>query len=1064
MKGFLRCIVSIISISLCLVYSFQTFGQASVVSGSITTSKTNYSPGIGNNRLLVVSVTNETNNNARTVTSITWGGQALTFAVSRNNGGAGSDDLRAEIWYLNEAGINAAAANCNNFIVNWSGAVTNETFAAYTLKDVDQTTPVATTGSAAPAANSTTVTLSSVAVGINDIVCYASATRANSNHSPATGYTEHSDQVVGATTALATASKQITVAGNETPLATWSVSDQILIAGVVINGVAATGSFTYYSRNATAGGNWNSNTSWTTNSDGSGGPLSGGTWPRRQDNVVVLSGHTITIDATDDNKSCGVSPDGLARSNIGAGGGFGFNGSNLAMFYQTGDITINGTVSVIGGINMMVEGYTHITATGTFSLTSYLVNIGYLEADASSTLTTLDDLTITGNSITIINTNSTTADDLNIDFTNASLCGTGTSTLLNSGGSAINYTNSATINQICATFTVNCSGGGCSGFPVVGTGSFTSGNTGPGGVGNSTTNKLWLMANQLVYTDAGTTLATDNQTVQQWNDLSGNTRNASELTNKPTLRTNIVNGFPVIRYDNTDRLLSTGLTTANSASVYVVAQYTSLPPSNPGLIQGSPSGLGFDTGPTNKCLGMWVNSTGTPWGRIVQTNNTQVNIPQVTGLSVSTFFTLSNIISSSSLTVNQYVNNTISGSIAYDGTLKSWTDFGIGRQGTETWNGDISEVIVYNVDLNMAQRAIVSNYLAAKYATTLSAPNDLYTMDNVGNGNFDYEVAGIGQATDGSNHKDARGPGIVRMTSQSPSSLSNDEYLIWGHNNATLLSNLIDVDGTIIEERITRVWRLSETGDVGSVAVSFDISSLTGSPIGANLRLLIDRDGDGFADNDVTPISGGTFTGDIITFTGVNFQSGDRFTLGNTDLSNPLPIELISFSATAEQSEVKLTWSTASEFNNDYFTVQRSQDVEKWQDVIEISAAGNSNERIDYETTDGVPFSGISYYRLKQTDFDGKYSYSYVRRVEINPVFQLKVYPNPSSGNFQISTGFEIQPGDVKLTNLLGQSIPITTEADCSSMIVSLGSVSTGIYFLQVNRSYWKQTVRVVVE
>ncbi len=1033
----------------------ESISQASVVSGSVSTSKTSYTVGAGKNRLIIVAVSQE-RNPLGTVSSITWGGQPLTLARAHSS----ATFLRGEIWYLNEAGISAARGSCSyNFVVTWSAGPTNEVFTAFTLKDIDQTTPVAAVNSAE--ASATNLATGNIAVGINDLVVYASASTSNKTHTPAASYTEQSDQIIGGGggTSMATATRAITIGGTENPTATWSGGAGGLInVGVAFNGITSTSSTTYYSRNATLGGIWDSPNSWTLNSDGSGGPLSSGVWPDRTDNVVISIGHTITINATDDNKSCGVSPDGLALSNVGP-----FTSSNIAMFYQTGDITISGTLSVTG-IEMLVAGYTHVLTGGTFSLASNLVNVGYLEADASSTLSSLDDLVLTGSSTAIINTNSTSTDDLIIDHTDATLCGIGAATLQNGAGSQVTYANSATVNQICTTFTVNCTGGGCSGFPVTGTGNGTTGNTGPGGVGNSTTNKLWLMANQLVYTDAGTTLATDNQTVQQWNDLSGNTRNASELTNKPTLRTNIVNGFPVIRYDNTDRLLSTGLTTANSASVYVVAQYTSLPPSNPGLIQGSPSGLGFDTGPTNKCLGMWVNSAGTPWGRIVQTNNTQVNIPQVTGLSVSTFFTLSNIISSSSLTVNQYVNNTISGSIAYDGTLKSWTDFGIGRQGTETWNGDISEVIVYNVDLNMAQRALVSNYLAAKYATTLSAPNDLYTMDNVGNGNFDYEVAGIGQATDGSNHKDARGPGIVRMTSQSPSSLSNDEYLIWGHNNATLLSNLIDVDGTIIEERITRVWRLSETGDVGSVAVSFDISSLTGSPIGSNLRLLIDRDGDGFADNDVTPINGGTFTGDIITFTGVNFQSGDRFTLGNTDLSNPLPIELLSFSALAEHIEVKLKWSTASEFNNDYFTVQRSQDVEKWQDVIEISAAGNSNERIDYETTDGLPFSGISYYRLKQTDFDGKYSYSYVRRVEINPVFQLKVYPNPSSGNFQISTGFEIQPSDVRLTNLLGQPVPITMEAYGSSMIVSLGSVSTGIYFLQVNRGYWKQTVRVVVE
>lgn len=1055
-----RSLISLLIVAIGFASSTPAFGQASVVSGSVTTSKTSYTVGLGKNRLLVVAVTGEAGT-IGTITSITWGGQNLTQARTQASGTA----LRTDIWYLNEAGISAARSSCSyNFVVTWSSAPTNEVFAALTLKDVDQAAPVANVNSAQSGAAQTRNT-GNIAVGLNDILVYASSSNSNRTHTPPGSYTEQSDQIIAGGTSMATATRAITVAGNENPTATWTAPDsQLINVGVGFNGVAATNVVTYYSRNTTSGGNWDDANSWTLNSDGSGGPLSSGVWPTRSDHVVILAGHTVTINATDDNKQCGVSPDGLVRSNIGAGGGVGFNGSNLAMFYQTGDITINGTLTVTGGINMMVEGYTHITSTGTFTLTSYLVNIGYLEADASSTLTTLDDLSITGNSITIINTNSTTADDLNIDFTDAFLCGTGTSTLLNSAGSAINYTNSATVNQICTTFTVNCSGGGCSGFPVTGTGIGGTANTGPGGVGNATTNKLWLMANQGVYINAGTTLAVDNQTVQQWNDQSGNARHATEATNKPTYRTSIVNGQPAIRFDATDRLLSTGLTTANSASVYVVAQYSSLPSSNPGLVHGAPSGLGFSGTPTDKVIGMWVENTNLPWGRIVQSNNTQINIPKVSSLSASTFFVLSNIISASALNVSQYVNNVISGSVAYDGTMRSWTDFGIGRQGTETWFGDISEVVVYNTALNAAQRAIVSNYLSAKYATTLSVGNDLYTMDNAGNGNFDFEVAGIGQAADGTNHKDAKGPGIVRMVIQSPSSLANDEYLLWGHDNATLLSNLIDVDGTIIEERLTRVWRVSESGDVGSVALSFDISSLTGSPLGPNLRLLIDRDGDGFADNDVTPIGGGTFSGDIIIFTGVNLQNGDRFTLGNTDLSNPLPVELVAFTAEALDAEVTLRWTTASEVNNDYFAVQRSQDAESWEEVTRVEGAGTTSEKHTYETVDGLPYTGVSYYRLKQTDFDGRFTYSAVQRVEIRDPYYLKVYPNPTSGTFTVATGFELEPGNVRLRNMLGQEIPVQFISNGSSNTLQPQILSPGVYILQIQKGYWSRSVRLIIE
>ena len=142
-------------------------------------------------------------------------------------------------------------------------------------------------------------------------------------------------------------------------------------------------------------------------------------------------------------------------------------------------------------------------------------------------------------------------------------------------------------------------------------------------------------------------------------------------------------------------------------------------------------------------------------------------------------------------------------------------------------------------------------------------------MDDNGNGDFDFEVAGIGQASDGSNHLDAQGSSIVRMWN--PSALGNSEFLIWGHDN-TLLTNTSTaigtaVDGTVIEERVSRIWRLTETGDVGTVSVSFDFSPFD-DPLGSNLRLLIDRDGDGFADNDVTPISGSS-SGTTVVFSNV---------------------------------------------------------------------------------------------------------------------------------------------------------------------------------------------------
>ncbi len=1029
--------------------SIQALSQASVVPGSVTTSKTAYAVGEGNNRLIVVAVSHEAVAPVGTVTGITWGGQALTVARVQSSGGGGGV-LRGEIWYLNEAGISAARGSCSyNFVVTWSSGPTSEAFTAFTLKDVDQATPVASVNSA-QANIVSALAPGDVAADVNDIVVYSSVSNNNRTHTAAASYTEQSDQVIGATTSLATAVRQITVAGNENPSASWAGGNSRLITiGVAFNGVTTTSVQTYYSL---ATGAWDANTSWSFSADGSSGAVPAGVWPKRTDNVVINAGHNITINATDDNKKCGLSPDGLALGNVGP-----FISSNVAMFYHTGDITISGTLTV-SGIEMMVGGYTHVLSAGAYNLSSYLVNVGYLEADAGSTLSTLDDFVISGNSTTIISTNSTSADDIIIDHTNATLCGTGTATLQNGAGSVITYTNSATVAQICTSFTINCTGGGCSGFPVVGTNPVIVGNSGPGGVGsNSGTSAL------VVWLDGNNGVTTTGTAVTSWNDQSGYSNHATQGTaaNRPTRTSNALNGFPIVQFDGVNDVLSI----ADQASIdltrwsfLMVAKVTTHKNYNAFFVKGNDATENYEfltnfpgTGnihfPVYYTNGTRSSDAETAAGPSM--SNTTFGIFQYDYDNVNTrmFKNMTQLFTRAETRIPQVNANTLL--IGNEGGT-----------GGRNLSGDIAELIAYNTKLNLAQQIITNNYLSAKYGIALSA-SDFYSMDDVGNGNFDFNVAGIGQASDGSNHKDAKGSGAVRMWN--PNGLSNNEFLLWGHNSLNLSGGNTDVDGVIIQERISRVWRVSEVGDVGTVSLSVDLAGTLGSALGNNLRLLIDRDGDGFADNDVTPVAG-SFSGTVVTFSGINLQDGDRFTIGNTDLTSPLPIQLISFSATVQETEVKLQWSTASELNNDFFTIQRSQDAESWEDVIEVKGAGNSQVRLDYETIDGLPYTGISYYRLKQTDFDKQYSYSGVRRVEVSQTYQLKVYPNPSSGAFRISTGFEIQSENVKVINLLGQTIPISLHTDGTSVHIDSGSIPAGVYVVQVTRGYWRQSVRIVIE
>ncbi|MCP4314203.1 MAG: hypothetical protein GY790_23365, partial [Bacteroidetes bacterium] len=126
--------------------------------------------------------------------------------------------------------------------------------------------------------------------------------------------------------------------------------------------------------------------------------------------------------------------------------------------------------------------------------------------------------------------------------------------------------------------------------------------------------------------------------------------------------------------------------------------------------------------------------------------------------------------------------------------------------------GDIEEVIVYNVAVNDAQRIIISNYLAAKYDISL-ANNDVYDEDDIVNGDYDFDVAGIGRTDLNNIHDEAQGTGLVWILN--PAGLEDNEFLLWGHDNGdALLSETTDIPAEL-DSRLDRVWRVSETGDVG---------------------------------------------------------------------------------------------------------------------------------------------------------------------------------------------------------------------------------------------------------
>lgn len=151
------------------------------------------------------------------------------------------------------------------------------------------------------------------------------------------------------------------------------------------------------------------------------------------------------------------------------------------------------------------------------------------------------------------------------------------------------------------------------------------------------------------------------------------------------------------------------------------------------------------------------------------------------------------------------------------------------------------------------------------------------------------------------------------------------------------------------------------------------------------------------------PSSGGSGAPGTIVSTSFDWSSstGYDFTLGNVQSGvNPLPVTWLSFSGKAATSTNELYWSTASEQNNDYFDVLRSQNGSAFTSIGAVAGSGNATQRSDYHFTDVNPASGTTYYKLQQFDYDGKSDFSPV--IAISRKGEVSVYPNPFRDELQI--------------------------------------------------------------
>ncbi|MFK8037812.1 MAG: DUF2341 domain-containing protein [Crocinitomicaceae bacterium] len=379
---------------------------------------------------------------------------------------------------------------------------------------------------------------------------------------------------------------------------------------------------------------------------------------------------------------------------------------------------------------------------------------------------------------------------------------------------------------------------------------------------------------------------------------------------------------------------------------------------------------------------------------------------------------------------NVIINNTF-------GTIPQLT-----MEGLATVHGDITfaDGIIETTSTNLLVIDDDSDALTESDNSFVDGP-----VKKIGNDQFDFPTGDDGQ---------------LQQISISAPGLVTDEFTAqYIENDPHPTFNELSKDVSIDHISSCEYWTLDRTIGASDVQVTLNYDANSCGVTDLSSLIVARWDGTTWRDQNGT-VAGSLVNGTVQTPLAVSsaYIADMPFTLASTNANNPLPIKLLKFNAISNGNAVDLSWITASESNNDYFTVERSKNGQEWESIITKPGAGNSTTKNSYFDIDVRPHAGISYYRLKQTDFDGVSEYFEVVTVIRTVNNQFVVYPNPNINQNPINIllpdgiiGLDLQ---VNIIDILGRNIFSETFINGNkSNIINLDlnkSIPSGTYIISV--------------
>lgn len=820
---------------------------------------------------------------------------------------------------------------------------------------------------------------------------------------------------------------------------------------------------TYYSR--TSGGNWNVNTTWSTVTYGNA--TNTGTFPVAGDIANIGNGYTVFI----------TSAVNCATINVGQGA------SGILEFKSTANfaVTVTGNITVNTGAKFWYNttvARTHTVNVGSnfsnFGIVDFYVNLGQV---VNLTFNTATNSTINGsgawdlNTVTLNKTaQANTLDVQTVSFENGIKSFVG-----NTGTYIHNNAGTYSINPTVATFTI----GPTMTFKVpVGTMWFASAadnvylqgqlyvNGGNVKIG-TTAGLQGLRSDQngapvpYLEVSAGTltvyggiTYGTSSTTEPFSFKMTGGTillNNGTTGTNRQVFYINDVAGSSFQMSGGTITLQSPNIAGAATIDAAICGTSGTVTTTGGTIVYGNASTA------AGKIFNFKPYATAT-YPNFKITGNNASAISLATSAATTTNFILLSLyidigktfdVRSISGTVGDAKQMTLLGTANGTDAIYNNGTF-TARLGTVTFNtsgaqaiGGISVTTFYNLVINnssnitLNKAANVSNFLSMVNGKLLTTNTNILTCQSAANAN----IGSASSYVDGPMvHTWATLTSTAKTFPVGKSTKYRPVVLTIKHSNATSVTYRAEIinspatalpyglPGTIANVSNVRYVMFTRQNvanfSTGRIQMYYDLDD----GVANKNTLLVAHDNGVALWQNFGGVATANGTGNILSSTFNNFHT--YFALGNPPGGgNPLPVELSAFDARLNGKYVDVNWTTQSEINNDYFTVERSKDNVHYDAIATVDGAGNSTVTHSYSYTDRNPLAGTSYYRLRQTDYDGHFTcFTPVSILNKNKSI-FNVYPNPSNGkdvNLEYS-GNDLSTYQITVQDVTGKIIPSAT-------------------------------------